>query len=362
MLGLSLCIIGCKKPSENTIVKNEEWGAFQGKKVYLYTLTNTNGMVIKLTNYGAILTSVLVTDKKGILEDVVLGFDNLEQYIKPNPCFGATIGRVANRIRDGKFQINGINYQLNSNDNQHCSHGNNEFDRAVWDSELVDNEKGVGVKFHYFSKDGSNGFPGNLHVFVTYTLTNEDAIHIQFEAKTDKATHVNLTNHSYFNLTANKEKIYNHLIKIDADNYTEIDEDIVPTGVISTVKGTDWDLTKSTPIGKNIHKLNFNGYHYNYVFNKPVGKLKKVIEVYEPKSGRVMKVSTTQPGVQFYSGNSIDSTLVGKHGVKYGPHSAFCLETQHFPDSPNHSNFPSTLLQPNEKYEEIVIYDFGVLD
>ncbi len=350
--------IGCKSHKQDVLKEN--WGEVNGKPAFLYTLSNNNRMTVKLTNYGGIITSILVPDKNGISEDVVLGFDNLQQYLDPNPCFGATIGRYANRIRGGKFTIDSINYQLKQNDKTHCSHGANEFDRSLWDGEIIKNKLGKGIKFHHFSKDGTNGFPGNLNVYVTYTLTENNAIHVQFEATTDKSTHVSLTQHSYFNLTALKDKIYNHKIQIKADNYTEIDEDIVPTGKISTVLNTDWDLTKMTRIGDNIHKLNHGGYHYCYIFNKPLNKLEEVIKVIEPTSGRTLTVSTTQPSVQFYSGNSIGS-FTGKNSIQYGQHDAFCLETEHLPDSPNQSNFPSTLLNPGEKYNEVVIYDFGVI-
>lgn len=355
-----IIIVSSCSTSDNSI-KKEIWGEVEGKQVFLYTISNSNGMTMKLTNYGGIITSVKVPDKNGKFEDVVLGFDNLQQYLGKHPCFGATIGRFANRIRNSRFEIDGIEYKLTQNNGSHCIHGGNEFDRAVWDSEIVNSEGGNGIKLQYLSKDGKKGFPGNLNVYVTYMLTEENAIHVLFEAVTDKTTHVNLTQHSYFNLSAGKETIHNHRIKIDADNYTEIDEDVIPTGVIATVKGTDWDLTKMTRMGDNIGKLDKGGYHYCYVFNKPVNELAKVIEVYEPNSGRTLKITTTQPGVQFYTGNFISDELTGKYGIQYGPYTAFCLETQHFPDSPNHSNFPSTLLLPGNKYEEMVIYRFGVL-
>ena len=345
----------CTTKKDN--VQQEDWGEIQGKKVYHYTLTNSQGMVVKVTNYGGIITSVLVPDKNGDLSDVVLGFDNLQQYTAPNPCFGAAIGRFANRIKDAKFEIDGKTYQLEKNNGEHCLHAGNEFDRVVWDCEIIEN----GLRLHHFSKDGTYGFPGNLDVYITYTLTEENAIHVTFAAETDKATHVNLTQHSYFNLNGGKELIYDHRIKIDADNYTEIDADIIPTGILSTVKGTDWDLTKMTRIGDHIHQLDHNGYHYCYVFNKSTDAFKKVIEVVEPTSGRTLEVSTSQPGVQFYTGNSISNELVGKYNIQYQPHIAFCLETQHFPDTPNHKSFPSTLLLPGEKYEEVVVYKFGVL-
>lgn len=353
----SIFYTSCVPSGTETLV--ESWGEIDGEKVYLYTLSNENKMELKVCNYGAIITSLMVPDRKGKLEDVVLGFDKLERYLEPNPCFGAAIGRFANRIRDGRFSIGDSVYQLVQNDNGHCIHGGNEFDRLVWESEVIKSNEGNAIRLHHLSEDGSNGFPGNLDVYITYTLTSDNSIHVLFEATTDKSTHVNLTQHSYFNLAGTDEKIFDHLIHIDADHYTEIDEDVVPTGGIATVKGKDWDLTELTRIGDNIHKLDKGGYHYCYVFNKEENELKKVIEVLEPNSGRTLEVTATQPGVQFYTGNGI-ADFTGKGNIKYGAHSAFCLETQHFPDSPNHHHFPSTLLNPGEKYEETVIYHFGI--
>lgn len=358
IMALILSKTGCT--TNKTDVQQESWGEIQHKKVYHYTLTNVNGMVMKVTNYGGIITSVLVPDKDGIMEDVVLGFDKLQQYIDSNPYFGAVIGRFANRINKGQFGINDSVYQLPNNNGEHCLHGADEFNTVVWDSEIVESEEGMGIRLHYLSKDGANGFPGNLDVFVTYTLTDVNAIHIRFEAETDKATHVNMTQHSYFNLSGGQALIYDHRIKIDADQYVEVDESLIPTGNILPVKGEDWDLTSMTRIGDNIHQLDYKGYDYCYVLNKPAGELAKVIEVIEPVSGRTLEVSTTQVGVQFYSGNYISSELVGKNRIHYEPHYGFCLETQHFPDSPNQPDFPSSLLMPGEKYDEVVIYAFGV--
>jgi aldose 1-epimerase len=354
-----LLLSGCTRPMAGVSVK--PWGQVEGRDVSLFTLTNKNGMVVKLTNYGGIITSVIVPDRDGKMEDVVLGFDNLQQYLEDHPCFGTIIGPYANRIRDGQFVIDGTKYTLTRNDGEHCIHGGaSGFDKKLWQASEIQNELGVGVRLHHLSKDGEGGFPGNIDATVTYILTDDNAIHIHYEATTDKTTHVSMTHHSYFNLNACKDTIYDHLINIAADQYTEVDSDIVPTGKISTVKGTALDLTEMTPIGKNIFKLDHNGYHFNYVFNKPLNRLEKVIKVYEPLSGRTIEVSTTQPGVQFYSGNYIKDSFVGKYGIKYGPHIAFCLETQHFPDSPNHPNFPTTLLQPGEKYDHTAIYKFGV--
>ncbi|MBK3517089.1 aldose epimerase family protein [Carboxylicivirga marina] len=351
---------GCA--TNRTEVLQEVWGEVKDKQVYLFTITNSNGMVMKVTNYGGIITSVLVPDKNGIMEDVVLGFDNLQQYIAPNPYFGAVIGRFANRISNGQFSIKDSVYQLSKNKGEHCLHGADEFNSIVWDSEIVENELGKGIRLLYLSKDGINGFPGNLNVVLTYTLTADNAIHIRCEAETDKATHANMTQHSYFNLTGGTELIYDHRIKIDANYYVEVDEQMIPTGNISSVKGKSWDLSSMTRIGDNIHQLAPKGYDHCYVLNKKEDELTKVLEVLEPKKGRTLKVSTTQPGVQLYTGNYISSKIVGKNGIQYKPHMGFCLETQHFPDSPNHPNFPSTLLLPGEKYEEVVIYDFGVFD
>ena len=342
-------------------INSDSWGEADGKEVKLFTLTNNNGMVIKLTNYGAILTSVVVPDRDGHFDDVVLGFDNLEQYKGNDPCFGATIGRFANRIRNARFSIGDSTYVLSANDKSHCIHGGpNGFHTRVWDGEVIKNDTVVGIKFHYFSKDGEEGFPGNLNAYVTYTLNDLNEIAIHFQGETDQPTHVNFTHHSYFNLTGMKDKIIDHQVRIDADQSLAIDEDIVPTGDLLPVYNTIRDLNKFTRIGEHIYKMNHNGYHYCYVFNKETGTGDWVIEVREPYSGRELDVYTTQPGVQFYTGNSIGDNFTGKYGKKYGNYDGICLETQHFPDSPNHEHFPSTLLLPGDKYDETVIYKFSV--
>ncbi|WP_299555562.1 aldose epimerase family protein [Seonamhaeicola sp.] len=360
ILILSLFLLGCNSKPET--IQTEDWGEVNNQPVYLYTLTNKNGTQAKLTNYGAILTSLLVPDKDNNFTDVVLGFDNLDQYVADNPCFGATIGRFANRIRNGAFVIDSTTYHVTRNAGAHHIHGAQEFNKAVWESTTFSNESGSGVVFKYHSKDGSEGFPGNVDATVTYTLTDDNDLRIDFEATTDKTTHINLTHHSYFNLAGTDQLIYDHQIKIDADHITTIDEDIIPTGDLTAVKNTDMDLTALTSIGDNIGKFNNNGYHFCYVFNKDLKAAKKVIEVVEPKSGRTMTVTTTQPSVQFYSGNAISEALIGKYGIHYKPHAAFCLETQHLPNTPNLANFPTTLLKPGETYKEHVIYGFGVVE
>ncbi|TYA84387.1 aldose epimerase family protein [Seonamhaeicola marinus] len=358
---LFFLLLNCKTSTNSAVaIQVENWGEVENKPVYLYTLTNANGMQAKLTNFGGILTALLTPDKNNNLTDVVLGFDNLDQYVADNPCFGATIGRFANRIRNAEFVIDSTTYIVEKNAGEHHIHGGQEFNKVVWEGKTFTDEGKNGVIFKYHSKDGTKGFPGNLDVTVTYTLTDSNDLRIDFEANTDKATHINLTHHSYFNLAGTDKLIYDHEIKIDADNITTIDEDIVPTGTFTPVKNTVMDLTSLTAIGKNIGKLNNNGYHFCYVFNKALSEYKKVIEVIEPKSGRTMSVTTTQPSVQFYSGNGISNEITGKYDVTYQPHSAFCLETQHLPNTPNLTNFPTTLVKPNETYKEHVIYSFGI--
>ena len=355
-------ILTVKARSENKgLVERKQWGKVNGELVFLYSLTNTNGMKLELTNYGGIITSVFVPDKDGNMTDVVLGYDNLQQYVDPNPSMGAIIGRFANRIRNGKFTIEEKEYQVTIDKKGHALHGGGEFEKAVWDSEVITNELGDAIKLSYSSKDGQHGFPGNVKAVVTYTLTNDNAIHVKFEAETDKATHINMTQHSYFNLNGAKELIYDHLISIAAKEYTELDEDAVPTGKILPLDGTPWDLYESTRIGDKIHDVPLNGYHHCYVLDKSPKALKKVVKVVEPISGRMLEVSTTQPGVVVYASNVLSNTMIGKYGIKYQPHAAFCIETQHYPDTPNHTNFPSTLLLSNEKYEELAIYDFGIV-
>jgi len=362
VLGCYLCLFPLDGSAQGSDIKEIPWGSVENKPVSLFTLTNAQGMQVKLTNFGGIITSIVVPDAKGAFTDVVLGFDNLQQYVDGHPCFGATIGRYANRIRNARFILDGQTYQLKANNGKHCIHGGPQgFDKRVWQAKAVRSPLGPAVRLRYLSSDGEEGFPGNLHTTVTYTLTQDNALHCRFEAQTDKPTHVSLTQHSYFNLNGCRATVHDHQIKIAAQHYTEIDEDIVPTGKIGSVKGTEWDLSSMTRMGDHLHKLDHGGYHFNYIFDKAVGQLAPVIQVRDPHSGRTLEVSTTQPGVQFYSGNNIPDHLVGKNKIQYGPHLAFCLETQHYPDSPNHPHFPSTVLRPGEKYNHVVIYKLGTV-
>ncbi len=336
----------------------EPWGKVDGRNVYLYTVTNANGMVLKMTNYGARITELHVPDRSGNLDDVVLGFDNLEQYMQPNQSIGATIGRYTNRIRGAKFKIDGKTYQLTKNEGENNIHGGGEFENVVWDSEIVEVENGTGLRFRYLSPDGSHGFPGNLESTVTYILKQDNAIEVTFEATTDKATHVNFTQHSYFNLNGARATIHEHVARIDADRYLVLDEVFV-TGEIGDLNGKAWDLSSPTRLGDNMGDIPLGGYHHNYVTNNAPRELGVVAVVEDPESGRRLTVSTTQPGVTFYAAMGLNSDIVGKYGIAYEPYIAFCIETQHHIDAANHPNFPSTLLRPGETYDETAIYDFG---
>jgi len=332
------------------------------KKVDLYTLTNTNGLTAKITNYGGIVTSLQVPDRNGNFTDIVLGYDNLNDYIKNNsPYFGAIVGRFAGRIAKGKFTLKGVEYKLATNDGPNHLHGGIKgFDKVVWNAQQMQTDEGPALKLTYLSPDGEEGYPGNLACTVIYTLTNNNELKVSYEAETDKTTIVNFTHHSYFNLAGhNSGNILGHILMINADSFAATDDTFIPTGEIKPIKGTPLDFTKPAPIGSNIAKTN-GGYEHTYVLNNPSGSLALIARAYEPKTGRVMEVLTTQPGVKLYTGNYLDGSITGKDKAVYNKHAAFCLETQHLPDSPNHSNFPSTVLNPGEKYKHIIVYKFSV--
>ncbi len=341
-------------------IKKEPFGKVDNKEVYLFTLKNKNGMTVKITNYGGIVTSISVPDKNGNFDDVVLGYDNLEGYLKETPYFGAIVGRYANRIAKGKFTIDGKEYNLAINNGPNSLHGGIKgFDKVVWDAEPFQKANDTGIKLHYLSKDGEEGYPGNLDVSVTYTLTDDNELRIEYSATTDKATPVNLTHHSYFNLAGTSGRdILGQVLFIDADRYTVVDDNLIPTGELGDVTGTPMDFRKPAVVGSGIDKVK-GGYDHNYVLNNK-GKLAKVARLYDPVSGRYMDVFTTEPGVQFYSGNFLDGSITGKKGVIYKKHFGLCLEAQHFPDSPNHPEFPNTILKPGEKYTQTTVYKFGI--
>ncbi|MBN1804305.1 MAG: galactose mutarotase [Sedimentisphaerales bacterium] len=333
-----------------------------GREVNLFKLTNINGLRAGITNYGAILVSLQVPDKDGKLADVVLGFDDLDSYIKRNPLFGAVVGRYANRIANASFTLDGTEYKLTANAGMNHIHGGRDkrFDKVLWKANPFTGNTDVGVIFTYLSRDGDEGFPGNLKCTVTYTLTNNNELKISYEATTDKPTIVNLTNHSYFNLAgAGNGDILDHEMTINADYYTPSDNALIPTGEIHTVKNTPLDFTGPEKIGERINMLTqTRGYDHNYVLKNSDGTLVTAARIFEPNSGRIMEVCTTEPGMQFYTANGM-SNIKGKNGKIYNRYYGFCLETQHFPDSPNKPHFPSVVLRPSEKYNTTTVFKFS---
>ena len=328
-----------------------------GTGVDLYTLTNAHGLVANVTNYGTIITELHVPDRHGQAGDVVLGFDNLDQYLKGHPCFGCTVGRVANRIAKGRFTLDGKTYTLAINNGPNHLHGGLKgFDKARWQAEP---QAGAAVKFTRTSIDGEEGYPGALAVAVTMTLTEGNELRLDYTATTDRPTPVNLTNHSYFNL-AGEGDVLAHELMIAADHYTPADSALIPTGEIKPVKGTPLDFTKPQPIGSRFAQLHADpvGYDHNFVLNSGGKRLALAARVYEPKSGRVMEVHTTEPGVQLYTANFLNGSLTGKRGVVYRRHAGFCLETQHFPDSVNQPKFPSVILRPDQVYRQTTTHKF----
>jgi len=339
--------------------------ATDGTEVQLFTLTNAAGLKATISTYGGTLTSLLVPDKDGKLSDVILGFDNVSGYLSPefkkaNPYFGALIGRYGNRIAKGKFTIEGHAYQVGVNNNGNSLHGGNVgFNQKIWTAKPGTSADGQTLTLTYLSKDGEEGYPGNLTVTVVYTLTAANALKIDYTATTDKATPVNLTNHAYFNLALGQSQdVLAHQVTIPADRYTVVDDKLIPTGELKPVKGTPFDFTTPHAIGERIAQVP-GGYDHNWVLNQATGQ-HSAATVYEPTTGRTLEVTTDEPGVQFYTGNFLDGSLKGKNGVVYGQHAGFCLETQHFPDSPNQPKFPSTVLKPRQTYHTTTSYTFGV--
>jgi len=331
-----------------------------GKQVDIYTLTNAKGMKVKLTNYGGITVSVEVPDRGGKLADVTLGYDTLDGWLTNTSYFGATVGRYANRIAKGKFTLEGKTHTLATNNGENALHGGLKgFDKVLWDAKPVRTDSSVGVEFTYLSKDGEEGYPGNLKVKAIYCLTDDNEFKVEFSATTDKPTVVNLAHHTYWNLAgAAAGDILGHELMLAADKYTPVDAGLIPTGELKDVKGTPMDFTKATAIGARIAQVE-GGYDHNFVLRNQGGKVALAAKVVEPKSGRVMEISTDQPGVQFYSGNFLDGTVKGKGGIAYKKHYGFCLETQHYPDSPNKKDFPSVVLRPGETYKHVMIHKFS---
>lgn len=331
-----------------------------GNAVELFTLQNKNGMTAKITTFGATLTELDVPGKDGKMANVVLGFDNIAGYeSKENPYFGATVGRVANRIAGGKFTLDGHEYTLAKNNGNNTLHGGLVgFNRRVWHAEPKETADGPSVKFSYLSKDMEEGFPGNVQVSVTYTLTNDNAVKLEYAATTDKSTPINVTNHAYFNLAgAGSGDVLAQELMLSADKYTPVNDELIPTGDIASVKGTAMDFTKLTPIGARIAEVK-GGYDHNFVLTPAPQSLKLAARAVDPKSGRTLEMLTTEPGLQLYTGNFLDGTIKGNGGA-YHKHAAFCLEAQHFPDSIHHANFPSVVLKPGQEYKQTTIYKFS---
>ncbi len=334
-----------------------------GEKVSLFTLVNKNGMKVTLSNYGATVIDLLVPDRDGKLADVSLGFDTIRPYQTQSPYFGSIVGRYGNRIARGRFTLDGVTYELATNNEPNHLHGGVKgFDKRIWKGEILDTPE-PSVRFTLRSNDGEEGYPGNLDVAVTYTLTNKNDLRISYKATTDKPTVINLTNHTYFNLAgAGNGNILGHLLKLNASRFTPVDATLIPTGELKKVEGTVMDFRKPTAIGARIKEVGGKpvGYDHNYVLDRaPHFGLAFAAEVTEPVSGRVMKVYTDQPGIQFYSGNFLDGTITGKGGKVYDQYTGFCLETQHFPDSPNKPNFPSVVLRPGKTYQTTTVYAFS---
>lgn len=335
-----------------------------GKQTALYTLTNANGMEVCITNFGGRIVSVMVPDRDGVMRDVVLGFDSIADYVKYPSDFGATIGRYANRIGQGKFSLDGTDYQLPTNNYGHCLHGGPKgFQYRVFDAVQPDQHT---LKLSYLSKDGEEGFPGNLNCTVTFTLTDDNAIDIQYGAETDKPTIVNMTNHSYFNLDGDPSRDNSeYLLTIDADNYTPVDSTFMTTGEIVTVEGTPMDFRQPTAVGARIDDdfqqlKNGLGYDHNWVLNTKGDDSRACATLVSPKTGIKLEVFTNEPGIQVYAGNFLDGTLRGKKGITYGRRASVCLETQKYPDTPNKPEWPTAVLRPGEKYDSHCIFRFSV--
>ncbi|MCD4729475.1 MAG: galactose mutarotase [Bacteroidales bacterium] len=340
-------------------INKSSFGHINNKEVYLFTLTNKHGMIVRITNYGGIVTSIIVPDKKGNFDDMVLGYDNLDGYLEETPYFGAIVGRYANRVAKGKLTVDGEEYTLATNNGPNHLHGGIiGFDKVIWDADTFQDEDNLGLELHYISKDGEEGYPGNLDVTVVYILTNYNELKIDYKATTDKATPVNLSHHSYFSLAGTVDRdVLEQVLWIDADKYTVVDETLIPTGELRDVTPS-MDFRSPKKVGNHLTEVE-GGYDHNYVLNND-GKYALVATLTDSSSGRIMEVYTSEPGIQFYSGNFLDGTIKGKNDIVYKKHYGLCLETQHFPDSPNQPGFPNTILRVGETYTQQTVYKFGL--
>ena len=367
MIGLSACSgrPADKPPLTESHVTRQPFGATpSGEAVELFTLANAHGMEVRVMTYGGIIVSLTVPDRSGRPGDVVLGYDSLAGYLKDSPYFGAIVGRYGNRIAKGRFTLDGKEYRLATNNGPNHLHGGiRGFDKVVWQAEPFDDARGAGVVLRHTSPDGDEGYPGALTAKVTYTLTDRNELRIDYEATTDRPTPVNLTQHSYFNLAGGGD-ILGHELTIVADSFTPVDSTLIPTGVIAPVAGTPFDFRTPHPIGERIgaanEQLRFGGgYDHNFVLTRPDTGLAFAARLSDPVSGRTLEIRTTEPGIQLYSGNFLDGSITGKRGIVYAHRTGLALETQHFPDSPNHSEFPSTILRPGRVYLSTTLWVFG---
>jgi aldose 1-epimerase len=375
---VALLVVGCAvapqtgAPTTRPGGESTPFGTLaSGQSAQLFTLRNAHGIEVQLTNYGGIITSLKTPDRAGHLSDIVLGYDNLAAYVANSPYFGAIVGRYANRIARGHFTLDGTAYTLAVNNGPNSLHGGlRGFDKVVWKARPFQNQEGQGVTLDYTSPNGEEGYPGTLHATVSYTLTADDRLIVDYEATTDKATPINLSQHSYWNLAGNASRdILGHVLTINADAITPVDSTLIPTGEIASVEGTPFDFRTPTAIGARVDQRQNtqirygNGYDHNWVLNRGGAASDALVlaaRVVEPTSGRTMEISTTEPGLQFYSGNFLDGTITGKGGAVYKFRYGLALETQHYPDSPNHPNFPSTILRPGQEYRSRTVFKFGV--
>jgi aldose 1-epimerase len=365
---LAFAACGAAMPAPAHVARDAFGRAADGTAVEMFTLTNARGMEVRAISYGAIITSIRVPDRNGAVDDVVLGFDHIDGYLRTHPYFGAVVGRYGNRIARGRFTLDGKTYQLATNNGPNHLHGGVKgFDKAVWSGETIERDGGIGVAFTHTSADGDEGYPGALTMTVTYTVTPANELVVDYQATTDKATPVNLTQHTYFNLAgAGSSDILQHRLTLDADRFTPVDATLIPTGELAPVAGTPFDFRQPTAIGARIDDAtspqikNGGGYDHNFVLNRTGPGLVHAVKVEDPSTGRTLDVSTTEPGVQFYTGNFLDGSIAGKGGRVYRRRFGLCLETQHFPDSPNQPAFPSTILRPGERLQSKTVFAFGV--
>jgi len=356
---LSIIVLTACSSKIKPSITSEDWGSIDSKPVYLYALTNSNGIIVKITNYGGMVVEFLAPDKNGKMENIVLGPANLED-VSGHPALGRIIGRYANRIGGAKFTLDGTEYTLAANNGRNHIHGGiKQLAHKVWNATISCNESSATLSLVCATDDMEEGYPGNMTVKVDYVLNNDNELQIHYAATTDKPTVLNLTNHAYFNLTGGKENVCNHQVRIYADEYTPVDDEKIPTGEIAPVEGTPFDLRQWTTINDRLTELPY-GYDNNFCVKVTPENATLAAELYEPQSGRLLQTFTTEPGVQFYTAGSMNSKRTNSHGVTYSPFMGACFEAQHYPDSPNKPNFPTTVLRPGEKYTQITIYKVGV--